>query len=303
MAQSELLTVEEAAALVGLKPSTLYARIRRARARKEATPFARRKVSGRVRLMAERQALLEWAAPDRIERRRREEATPEPTSARRAVIRDDHMASRMTTAVHPSIRESSTGRELVAREPAVTAGAPAMTELPDSYMEDRVVAMPRHPDGIVAYWDVSPETAAAFVGSRWGLAVASPGGERTIEVQNGARNWYVEEQAVATHAEVAFGPLDGNGRVVAVARDEYPPRHESNPGSGRPEWGRGVIHSDGKTALAPVKAFSGKGDADRLREASRATADLPSSASSVPERPHQHRRPGASDALVRHRRS
>ena len=101
-------------------------------------------------------------------------------------------------------------------EPVPTVGAPVIDDLPSSYMEDRVTTLLLGPDRIAVYWDVHPETAKAHAGVCWGILVRSAGSERVIEIEHGARNWYIDIPGVGVAHEVYFGPIhDGSVRSVA----------------------------------------------------------------------------------------
>jgi len=160
--KDHLLSVAEAAALLGIAPSTLYALIRRCHARGETTPFVKRSVGGREQLVAQRTALRRWYSERSRKKTPMRTAKPKQ-NATTSLPSDRALRSTSTTlteqaAASPLAQstETSTAKELLRLEPPVTRGVQVLDELPQSYLETRVTVMPRDPDTIVVYWDVNP---------------------------------------------------------------------------------------------------------------------------------------------------
>lgn len=257
MRKEELLSVSQAAKWLEISRSTLYALIRKYRRRGEAIPFTERVISGRRRLVADRQALSEWY----------EKISMNSTSTT--------LTEQATSSPLAQSAESTTAKELLRMEPPVTRGAQMLDELPTSYLETRITVMPRDPDTLVVCWDVHPETAKAYPNARWGLSVKGPNGAQVVEIQGGARNWYLHEPGITRSHEVFFGPLDAENRVIPLTRGEWrpyvPPSGAENPPT---EWGQGVVSPQGIT-LRPERG-NPVADTDSLH-ASRLDGEAPHS--------------------------
>ena len=302
------LTLEEAAELLGISRAALYGRIRRSRKRGERVPFRRRRRDPRGRLVVRRSALLEWNA--RRERSKakttkamkKTEAVQTPAQKRRSVAATSPATSQVPTATGPTAPSAAAVAPTkdVATEPPVTRGAPIVNALPESYMENRLDVLIQTPDSVVAYWDVAPETALRYAGSRWGLQVRTDTGEEWIEVTNGAKNWYIGMPGIGRRYEIAFGPIDSRDTFVPIARatwaePEPAPRVEAptertaasvaeEPASPDVMWGRPVDGPNGLRvevvpAFVPEVVTEVVLEASRMPEFGPSSPGLPSSGS------------------------
>ncbi len=212
------VTLVDAAREMGISRAALYGRVLRARKRGESVPFRKGNRGGR--LVATRTALAAWAAQWIT-------ATPAPAAAPETAPPEPAMAQEDTTIKIPSSSSgSAVGDPLAAsaeaaaapasREPIPTVGAPVIDELPSSYMENRVTTLLHGPDRIAVYWDVHPETANAHMGGPWGILVRTAGGDTLIEIEHGARNWYIDMPGIGLAHEIEFGPIvDGSVQSIA----------------------------------------------------------------------------------------
>lgn len=296
----DLVGVTQAAALLGITRSTLYTLIRKSRELGEETPFVERTVSGRKRLVADRASLIEWnrqmrqrshspvGKKDLMESVAVEPQVETPAPASDASLRATSTLLTEQASASPLAQsaETSTVKELVKLEPTVTRGVAVLDELPSSYLETRLTVLPRDPDTIVVYWDVNPDTANAYPNARWGLSITRPAGNRVIEIQYGARNWYIHEPGIAANHEVFFGPLDSENRVIPLARSEWKPYAPAPMVDAYPtEWGQSVVSSQG-TTLKPATATP-VANAEALAAASGGRRSASDGSSAVaPSSPH-----------------
>ncbi|MBT3269091.1 hypothetical protein HN371_18230 [Candidatus Poribacteria bacterium] len=275
------VTLIDAAREMGITRAALYGRVLRARKRGEAVPFRKSAPGGR--LAAGRKELDAWVAQwavtagapkapvtaARQEPRMTQEdkAIKIPSSSSGNAVGDPLAASAETTAAPAS------------REPIPTVGAPVIDELPSSYMENRVTTLLHGPDRIAVYWDVHPETAKAHAGGRWGILVRTASGETVIEIEHGARNWYIDLPGIGLAHDIDFGPIvDGTVRSIAHTGvvPESPAADEITWGAAGSDvrWGR--QETVGETSLVSEPASSGDAvdiahvNAEELRRASSA---------------------------------
>ncbi len=252
------VTLSEAADALGITRAALYGRVRRSRRRGEDIPFRGRGPRGR--LIAERHAFDTWARA-RATPTDASRATPTPistvTSEAAAIKRSSYSSgSSSGDAVgDPLAASAETVDAPTTTEPIPTVGAPVVEELPQSYMENRVTTLLHGPDRIAVYWDVHPETAKAHAGKRWGIVVRTAEGETLIEIEHGARNWYIDMWGVGLAHDVSFGPIeDGSVRPIAEARLQAEPPPESAQTSDESDsdirWGSQEAASE--TALVEI---------------------------------------------------
>ena len=213
------VTLSEAADALGITRAALYGRVRRSRRRGEDIPFRGRGPRGR--LIAERHAFDTWARA-RATPTDASRATPTPistvTSEAAAIKRSSYSSgSSSGDAVgDPLAASAETVDAPTTTEPIPTVGAPVVEELPQSYMENRVTTLLHGPDRIAVYWDVHPETANAHMGGPWGILVRTAGGDTLIEIEHGARNWYIDMPGIGLAHEIEFGPIvDGSVQSIA----------------------------------------------------------------------------------------
>lgn len=259
--KEEMLTITEAARELGVSRANLYARIKRSRDRGETTPFTTSEELGGI-LVAPKKAVLKWARaaqkPSAARRIRKNRILKPPTTpATLPTPSSAPVAVREDAGPLAATKEKAAIQPVEPLLPRPTKGAPLMDVLPPSYMEDRLLILPRDPSTFVVYWDVNPETAARHGNSRWALKVMSDVGERVIEVGGGAKNWYIRGLEYSQILEVLFGPLDEWGNLHPVARSVWgsqpSPRYDPTDDSEGIAWGKGVPEFAG-TRLETVAA-------------------------------------------------
>jgi hypothetical protein len=234
------VTLAEAADALGISRAALYGRVRRSRRRGEDIPFRGRGPRGR--LIADRQAFDAWAATRPAPAASRIAPAPKSTvTSEVAAIKlsSYSLGSSSGNAVgDPLAASAETVDAPAATEPVPTVGAPVVDDLPQSYMENRVTTLLHGPDRIAVYWDVHPETAKAHVGKRWGIVVRTAEGETLIEIEHGARNWYIDMWGVGLAHDVSFGPIeDGAVQPIAESRLQADPAPEHVQPSGDADSG------------------------------------------------------------------
>lgn len=135
-----------------------------------------------------------------------------------------------------------TGREIGAEELTIrqravagkyelTSGPVAMPPIesmaiPDTYGETRIVAMPRDPSWMFAYWEITAESfreVEAELGEEWtsaslALRVYRGGGEELFDIflRPESRNWYINVEPGHAY-QVAVGVLTAAGRFITIA--------------------------------------------------------------------------------------
>ncbi|MDA1190983.1 MAG: DUF4912 domain-containing protein [Candidatus Poribacteria bacterium] len=278
------LSLEEAAEELGISRAALYGRIRRSRKRGERVPFRRSGKGANAPLVVARDALMKWdgklngtstsstesSKRTQVETKRTSASTP--TQRKATVAPAATSGANVTSPLAPSA-ERSAPKEPLETEPVVTTGSPVIERMPDSYIEDRVVAMLHDPDQIVVYWDVHPDTARRFQGARWGLLVRTDDGEDVIEIGHGARNWYITKPNLAKRYEVSFGPFDARGVLIPIAMTVWTPKNGlANPHS----WGRCVLAENG-ASLELDREYVAAVDSGALFTASQMPQRMPGS--------------------------
>lgn len=248
------VTLTDAAGEIGISRAALYGRVQRAKRRGEAVPFRKRGKQGR--LVAARKAFDTWAARWTTANAKTDvaDATPprEPTMTREETPIKIPSSSSGNAVGDPLAASAEVADVPAVTEPVPTVGAPVIDDLPPSYMENRVTALLHDPDRIAVYWDVNPETAKAHAGKRWGILVRTADGERLVEIEHGARIWYIDMPDVGLAHEIHFGPIE-DGAVRPVAHTALapapPPAHETTSDGADVDarWGR--QETDGATSL------------------------------------------------------
>lgn len=226
------VTLIEAAGEIGISRGALYSRVQRAKRRGEPVPF--RKSGKQGRLIARRNAFDTWAAGWASAATKTVMTAPtksQETPQEPAMTREDTDIE-IPSSLPSSSSGSAVGDPLAASaetvdspavtEPVPTVGAPVINDLPPSYMENRVTTLLHGPNRIAVYWDVHPETAKAHAGERWGILVRTANVETLIEIEHGARNWYIDLPGIGMAHEVTFGPIH-DGAVQAIAHTELVP--------------------------------------------------------------------------------
>jgi len=128
--------------------------------------------------------------------------------------------------------ETHTAQNEGGNAPYIDRGEP----LPQSYAENRIVAMVRDPEHLFAYWDV--DTAVRVAASPVVLRVHCLSEKRSHDIVSGlaAESWYLDVIPNRTYQLELFERLD-NGELHLLASSEEvttPVRHAGESGAERP---------------------------------------------------------------------